>query len=194
VAGGETTATTLAWLLHLLSANPSFELRVYEELDAVLGGAIAGPGDLLRLPFTRNALLETLRLYPPGWLMSRITLTDVELGGNRLPVDTEVLFSSYQLHHDPDDFPEPYAFDPDRWDDPERANRRSYLPFHTGSRKCIGDNFALTEATIILSAIAASWRLRPTPRNRPRPRPPLSMNPGRLHLIAEPRPSHAAGR
>jgi pentalenene oxygenase len=188
VAGGDTTATLLAWLFHLLSSNPEAEEQVYQELDAVLDGAIASPEDFPRLPHTRNALQETLRLYPPAWMMTRIVLEDVELGGHRLPAGAEVIFSSHQLHHDPVPFPDPEAFDPGRWDRQDREDRHSYIPFHTGARKCIGDKFALAEATIILSAVAAAWRLRPAPNNRPRPRPPLSMNPGGIHLTAEPRP------
>lgn len=194
VGGGETSATTLTWLFHLLATHPSVERRLYGELDSVLDGRIAGPADMPQLPFTRNVLWETMRLYPPAWIMTRVTLTDVDLAGHRLPADAEVLFSSYQLHHDPETFPEPHAFDPDRWDRMDRADRHSYIPFHTGSRKCIGDNFALAEATIILSAVAAAWRLRPAPDHRPRPQPPLSMAPAGLHLTAQPRPGRPAGR
>ena len=187
VGGGESTTATQAWLFHLLATNPSVEQRVYQELDSVLDGAIAGPDDLARLPCTRNALLETLRLYPPAWMMNRVALTDVDLGGHHLPAGTEVFFSTYQLHHDPAVFPDPETFDPDRWDHQDHADRHSYIPFHTGRRKCIGDNFALTETAIILSAVAAAWQLRPTPYHRARPRPPLSMTPARPHLTAEPR-------
>jgi pentalenene oxygenase len=186
-AGSDTTATTLTWLFHLLAVNPAAGERVYEELDTVLGGTVAGPGDISKLPYTRNALLEALRLYPPVWMMSRITLSEVDLGGHQLPADAEILFSADLLHHDPEAFPEPHAFDPDRWDGEARPERHSYIPFHTGSRKCLGDNFTLTEAAVILSAVAAAWRLSPTPRHRPRPRPPLTMTPAGLHLVAEPR-------
>lgn len=196
VGGSETTAATLAWLFHLLATNPSVEQRVYRELDSVLDGAIAGPDDLARLPYTYKTLLETLRLYPPAWMMSRVALTDVDLGGHRLPAGAEVFFSAYQLHHDPAVFPDPDTFDPGRWDHYDNAGRHSYIPFHAGRRKCIGDNFALTEMTIILSAVAAAWQLRPTPHHRARARPPLSMTPAGPHLTAEPRlrqPTRAIG-
>ncbi|ACU72435.1 cytochrome P450 [Catenulispora acidiphila DSM 44928] len=187
-AGGDTTATTLAWAFHLLATHPEAERRLHEELDTVLDGAIAGPDDLPRLPFTRNVVSETLRLYPPVWMMSRITIADVDLEGCRLPADTEVFFSSYQLHHDPRHFPDPEAFDPDRWDRREPGDRHSFIPFHSGSRKCMGNTFALTEAAIMLSAVASVWRFRPTPRHDARPRPPRSMTPADVHLVPEPRP------
>lgn len=165
-SGGDTTATTLAWVFHLLATHPDIERRLHEELDAVLGGEIAGYDDVPRLPFTRNVVTEALRLYPPAWMMSRVALVDVDLDGHRLPVGAEVFFSSCLLHHDPLYFPDPDSFDPDRWDRREPDE---------------------------LSAVASVWRFRPTPRHDVRPRPPLSMTPARLHLVPELRPGRQVG-
>ncbi|GAA3989449.1 cytochrome P450 [Allokutzneria multivorans] len=188
VGGTESTATTVAWLFHLLTLHPQVEERLHAELDAVLAGRVATAEDLPRLPFTRNVLQETLRLYPVGWLLTRVSVTDVEFGGHRFPAGADFLFSSYLLHHDPASFPAPERFDPDRWDTPLSGDaRHAHIPFSTGRRKCIGDTFALTEATIILSAIAAHWRLRPAPGSRVRPHIGAALAPRGLRLVTEPR-------
>jgi cytochrome P450 len=109
-----------------------------------------------------------LRLYPPGWILTRRTTAAVDLGGHRLAPGATVLFSPYALHRDPEFFPDPERFDPDRWL-PERAKalpRHAMLPFSAGKRKCMGDVFAMNMATILLSTLAGRWRLRSTPETK----------------------------
>ncbi|WP_307814932.1 cytochrome P450, partial [Streptomyces clavuligerus] len=114
-AGIETTAATLVWAFLLLARHPEIEARLYEELDTVLGGRLATPDDFRRLPLTRTVVLETLRMYPVAWMLTRVTTADVELGGHRFAAGEDFLFSPYQLHHDPAVFPRPGVFDPGRW-------------------------------------------------------------------------------
>jgi cytochrome P450 len=191
VAGSQTVAGTLAWLFHLLAQHPEVEARLHAELDTVLAGRSAGLEDVQRLPFTRNLLLETIRLYPVAWLLTRISITEVNLGGHRFPAGTGFFFSPYQLHRDAASFPDPERFDPDRWNSPREAiTRHGYIPFGAGRRKCIGDTFGMTEATIVLSAVAARWRLRPAPGNRVRAQSRISLTPVGLRMIVEPRTGH----
>ncbi|MFF8958527.1 cytochrome P450 [Streptomyces sp. NPDC014894] len=190
LAGVETTASALTWAWHLLAANPEAERRLHAEVDEVLaGGRTPDYADIPRLAHTQRIFTETLRLYPPAWMFTRMTTERTELGGRRLPAGTDVLISPYVIHRDPGLFPDPEAFDPDRWL-PERAksvSRGAYLPFGAGSRKCIGDVFGMTEATLALAAIASRWRLRPVPGTTVRPRAQMSLTTGPLQMVPVPR-------
>ncbi len=120
LAGTETAAATLAWAFHLLGKNPEVERRLHTEVDEVLSGRPAGFDDVPKLSYTQRVITETLRLYPSTWILTRRTTAEVELGGHRLAPGTNILFSPYALHRDPDSFPDPERFDPDRWL-PERS-------------------------------------------------------------------------
>ncbi|WP_165987503.1 cytochrome P450 [Streptomyces sp. YIM 98790] len=189
VAGTETTASVLAWAFHELAGRPDAARGVREELDGVLGGGTArrepGIADLPRLPRTQRFLTEVLRLYPPGWLFTRTTTEDTELGGMPLPAGSTVLFSPYMQGRNPRVFPEPGRFDPDRWL-PERAGdlpRGAMIPFGMGSRKCPGDGFGVTEATLTLAAVASRWRLEPVPGTVIRPLPKAALVTGPLPMV-----------
>ncbi|MEU9096843.1 cytochrome P450 [Streptomyces sp. NPDC048361] len=147
IAGAETPAATVAWLFHLVARHPHVEARLHAELEDVLAGATATAADLPSLPYTRNVLLEVLRLYPPAPLLTRVSTAEMALDGHRFPAGTDFFFSAYQLHHGPS-FPNPERFDPDRWNTPPGpATRHAYIPFSSGRRKCLGDTFALAEGT-----------------------------------------------
>ncbi|WVS76357.1 cytochrome P450 [Streptomyces sp. SS162] len=187
-AGSETTASTLSWALYELARHPEVEKQVVAELDEVLGDRPLAAEDLCRLGGIRRVLDEAIRLYGVTLLMRR-TLLPVELGGHRLPAGTEVAFSLYAMHRDPAVFERPDAFDPDRWL-PERAaqiSRHSYIPFGAGSRKCIGDTFAWTEATIALATILRRWRLRPAPGHTPKAAASAMAHPDHVPMIVTPR-------
>ncbi|OKH98067.1 cytochrome P450 [Streptomyces sp. CB02923] len=187
VAGIETTALALAWTFHLLAAHPEEERRLHAELDAVLAGRPPVPADLPRLGRARRVVTEALRMYPPGWALTRVTTTETTLAGHRLAPGSTVLYSAYVLHQDPVAFPDPQRFDPDRWL-PERAGSvpsGAMLPFAAGNRKCIGDHFAMTEAVLALAAIAARWRLRPPSARTVRPVPAAVLSPGPLPMVCE---------
>ncbi|MER5465473.1 cytochrome P450 [Streptomyces sp. NPDC002668] len=162
VAGTETTGATLAWTFHELARNPAVEDRLHQETDKVLSGRPAVFEDIPRLPYTLRVVQEALRLYAP-WIILRLSPGEVLLGDVCIPAGATVLFSPYVLHHQPELYPDPLAFDPDRWL-PERAAKLpkcASIPFGAGSRQCPGNVFALTQAVIQVATIAARWRLHP---------------------------------
>jgi cytochrome P450 len=193
LAATETTASTLAWALDLLARHPRIEQRLHAEVDSVLDGAPATHTDLPRLELTRRIITETLRLYPPGWLFTRAVTADTRLGRHLLPTGTNIAYSPYLIHHRPDLYDQPDTFDPDRWD-PQRTQppRHAFIPFATGARKCIGDTFAMIEATLALATITARWHLQHLPGHHVRPALGTVLRPRGLHMQATPRahPTH----
>ncbi|MFJ1866890.1 cytochrome P450 [Streptomyces sp. NPDC088097] len=189
LAGIETTASALTWAFHLLGQNREVESRLHAEVDRVLGARPPVYADLPALGYAQRVFTETLRLYPPAWLYTRTTTVATELGGLELRPGDDILISPYVLHRLPGLFSDPERFDPDRWL-PERAKdvaRGAYLPFGGGSRKCIGDVFGMTEATLALAAVSSRWRLRPLPGTRVVPRPQMSLTSGPLPMRVEAR-------
>lgn len=185
LAGIETTAAALAWSLYLLVGHPMVMKRLRAEVDAVLAGQTATWDHLARLHETRRVITEALRLYPPGWLFTRVTTEDVTLGAHHIPEGTGVAYSPYLVHRSPDVFEAPDTFDPDRWL-PERArtlSRDAFIPFGGGARKCIGDVFGMTEATLALATIIARWELHSMIRRPVQPtRRRASLTPGALPM------------
>jgi pentalenene oxygenase len=170
VAGTDTTAAVLAWAVYLMARHPDVQERLQQEADTVLTGGTATWDDLPNLAYTRSVVTEILRLYPPGWMLTRTVTTDTELGGHHLPTGTALVFSSYLLHRIPEIYPQPERFDPDRWADRHApASPGTFMPFGHGARKCIGDTFAMTEDTLGLATIAARWNVRLTSDQAPRP-------------------------
>ncbi len=167
LAGAETSAGCITWALHLLDRNPDVLRRVHDEVDAVLGGRAAAPGDLPALPLLGRVVTETLRLYPPVWLVTRLVTEDTRLEGILLPAGTMVAVSPYLLHRRAGLYDNAADFVPDRWVD-VAPNRMPYLPFGAGARSCIGQQFGLTEVVLALATITAHWCLssstgRPVP-------------------------------
>jgi pentalenene oxygenase len=195
LTGVESTAMCLASVFALLADHPEAERRLHEEVDAVLADRAApGPEQLARLDHTRRVVTETLRLRPPGWLFTRLTTRDTELGGHRLPRGATVLYSPYLLHHRAGSFPDPERFRPERWAPGRAAGGSDLLPFAAGSRKCVGDTFAMAEATVAVAVIARRWRLRSPSGPIGRPRPAATLGPRSLVLVPEPRTPVPAGR
>jgi cytochrome P450 len=179
LAGQETTALALTWIWYLLSQHPAAQRRLEEEVDAVLNGHPPDYTDLANLPYARMVIDEALRLYPPAWGFSRQALADDELGGFHLPRGWLAFVIPYVLHRLPAFWPEPDAFDPERFR-PERIAERqkfTYLPFGAGPRQCIGNHFALIEAHIILATLAQGYRLRLVPQRRVEPWPLITLRP-----------------
>ncbi|MBT2453992.1 cytochrome P450 [Streptomyces sp. ISL-86] len=189
VAGSETTASTLAFVFHLLGRHPEAERRMHAEIDEVLAGRPAAFEDLPRLAYTRGVISEALRLYPPSWLSMRVAAEDTEIGGTRIAAGTMIMYSPYALHHHARLFPDPERFDPERWLPPRAAEvpRGALLPFGAGAHKCIGDVLALAETALIVSTIASRWRLRPVPGTELRPQPKATLEPGPLPMVCESR-------
>ncbi|MGB6165619.1 MAG: cytochrome P450 [Pseudonocardiaceae bacterium] len=185
-AGTETTAATLAWAVHLLAQHPEIEHRLHAEVDAVLAGAPASCEDLPKLELTGRVVTETLRIYPPVWMLTRTTTTNTHLGGHPIPAGSTLVYSTYLLHHRPDLYPDPDRFDPDRWTNGHTPQppRNALIPFGGGARKCIGDTFAITEATLALATITTRWRLRPLPGHHVHPALSVSLRPRGLRMRA----------
>lgn len=169
VAGHETTANALTWTWYLLAKHPAVRERLREELQA-------DP----QSPYLDAVLNETLRLYPPAWILGRDALRDVEAAGWRLRKGATVLMSQLVIHRSPEYFERPDEFRPERWlENPPQLPQFAYFPFGGGSRKCIGDQFAWTEARIELSHLASRFRfdLEP-PDERVAPDPIITLRPG----------------
>lgn len=177
VAGHETTALTLSWALYLCAFNPVVQAAARAEAQAVLGDRAARADDIQALPLTRQIIDETLRLYPPAAFLSRTAQARDELcGRDVLPGDT-VILPIYALHRHHSLWQDPDQFDPTRFADPKAIDRYAYLPFGDGPRICIGANFALQEAVIILSTLLARFRFSAIPGKSPKPVMILTLRP-----------------
>lgn len=162
LAGHETTANALAWTWYLLARHPRVEDALHSELRDVLGGRTPTLDDLPRLPYTRMVIDEAMRLYPPAWALIRQSVNDDEIDGYRIDGNTVIGLSPYVTHRHPEYWPDPERFDPERFT-PERVAERpkfAYFPFGGGPRLCIGNNFALMEAQLIVATLAQRYRLR----------------------------------
>lgn len=191
LAGHETTANTLNWTFYLLSQNPHIEARLHEELDRVLGGRAPVLADLKSLPYTEQVIKESMRLFPPAFVVSREAIEDVTLGEHTIPKGAVVVLWTYFTHRDPRWWGEDAGqFKPERFaPESEKAQvRYSYLPFGAGPRICIGNMFALTEAQLMLASIAQQYRLRLKPGHEVKPDPKLTLRPkGGLPMALEKR-------
>ncbi len=162
IAGFETTATVLTWALHRLSHEPEVAARWHDEVDRVLGGRAPEWADLPRLVYTTQIANETMRLYPPVYNMGRECYADDELGGCRIRKGETLLLSIYGAHRTPEFWPEPERFDPARFGPDRTWAKHAFLPFALGKHQCIGNTFAVAEATLALAQIGQRYRLRPT--------------------------------
>src|SRR3984957_16885302 len=162
LAGHETTANALSWTWWLLAQNPAAEEKLHAELDALLGGRAPTLDDVPRLHYTELVLTESLRMYPPAWGTARVAVEDHEIGGYTLRKGMGVALSQWVMHRDPRWFDAPGEFLPERWEDglAKRLPRFAYFPFGGGPRQCIGNTFALMEATLGLATIAQRYRFR----------------------------------
>ena len=162
LAGHETTANALSWTIWLLAQNPAVEKKFFEELSGVLNGRAPNVEDMPKLTYTANILTESMRLYPPAWGMARLVKEEVEVAGYKLVPGNGVACAQWVVHRDARWFDEPERFLPERWegDLAKRLPRFAYFPFGGGPRQCIGNSFALMEATLILATIAQKFRFK----------------------------------
>lgn len=159
LAGHDTTALVLTYTFALLSAHPAIERRIHEEVDTVLEGAQPTAADARRLTTLRNVLQESMRLYPPVYVMFRQADRDVTMGGYDIPAGSLIMCSQWATHRDPRYFENPDTFDPDRWNEPSHPTY-AYFPFGAGPRSCIGKGFTMLEAPIIAATVAQQYHLR----------------------------------
>ena len=164
IAGHETTASSLNWFWYLMTQAPDVAARLRAEVDAAPGDPPSYDG-LGAFPYVRRALDETLRLYPPGWLLTRRSIEPSAIAGLQMPAGTDVLVSPYLVHRHPDFWDDPEAVDPDRFlpEASEARNRFAYLPFGLGPRACIGEHFALVEMHAHAAMLARRFALTLVP-------------------------------
>jgi cytochrome P450 len=161
LAGHETTSLALSWAWYLLATHPEARSRLAREVHDVLGDRPPTFDDLERLTFTRMVFDETVRLYPPAWGFSRQALGEDRLSGYRIDKGHLVFMIPFVLHRRPSLWPNPEGFDPERFS-PERSagrHRFAYIPFGAGPRQCIGNQFAVMEAMIIMAMISQRYSL-----------------------------------
>ncbi len=161
IAGHDTTATTLTYALWALGRDQQMQDRVAAEV-ADLGDRPLGTDDVARLPYTAQVLHEALRLCPPAAAIGRLAMRDVVVDGFRIPAGTNVAVGIYALHRDPASVGRRRsASTPNgsRSDRRRTLDRWQYLPFGAGPRSCIGDHFAMLEATLGLATIIRAARI-----------------------------------
>ena len=175
LSGHETTANALTWAFSFLASEPAARAALEAEADAqgwLDEGRTPTVEELMAAPYAGAVLDEALRLAPPVWVAPRRALRDVDVAGVAVPEGAHVIVSQYVTHRDPTNFPDPERFDPSRWLDglERRLPRGAYVPFGAGTRRCLGDRFAMLEGRLILLNVARRLRLEPVDARRPVPR------------------------
>jgi cytochrome P450 len=161
----DTTSTALTWTWYLLSQNPEAEAELHEELDRVLNGRLPTVQDIAQLKYTRMIFGESMRIYPPSYVIPRQAREDFPIDKYIVPRDSIILMSPYLIHHDSRFHPDPEKFDPHAWDDHSHGlnSKYEYFPFSRGPRSCIGEPFAWMQGILVLATIAQSWRMKLVP-------------------------------
>ena len=161
IAGHETSALTLAWLLTFLDGRPEVLAQMCEEVDQVLGGRTPSFDDVSKLQYVRQVIDETLRLRPAAPMIARNLVEDDVLGGYSLRAGDVVIPYLWGLHRQPDYWSDPERFDPGRFSPGQSKSRHpwSYLPFSGGPRVCIGNMFALTELVMLVAQLLTRFRV-----------------------------------
>jgi enediyne biosynthesis protein E7 len=179
MAGHETTAKALGWTTYLLDRNPEIAGRLDADLARVIGDRDPTAADLARLPLLANVVSESLRLYPPVWLISRKALADDVLGDYAVPAGSLVCVSPYLLHRHPAYWDEPERFDPGRFDEARSAGRPefAYIPFSGGPRRCIGERLALFEAQLVLATLRLRTAVQLVPEHPVEPEALVTLRP-----------------
>jgi cytochrome P450 len=177
LAGHETTANALAWTWHLLGRSPEVERRLHDEIDRALQGRMPAVADIPSLPFTERVVTESMRLFPPAWIIGRRAIAEYPIGGYVAPPRTIFVMSPWVSHRDARFFPDPERFDPDRWTPGFKSSlpRFAYYPFGGGPRQCIGEAFAWMELVLLVATIAQQWTLAPVPGHPVVPQPLVTL-------------------
>ncbi|MBS2040524.1 cytochrome P450 [bacterium] len=171
LAGHETTANALSWILALLHQHPDWLEQVREEIDRV------GLEDLSALEKCRWVTQEALRLYPPAWVIGRMAREKVEIGGEAIEPGAVFILCSAVAQRQAQFFPEPDRFLPERWRNAESIPKFAYFPFGGGNRVCIGEHFARMESVLVLACVLKHWDFRMLDR-MPEPVAGITLKPG----------------
>ena len=179
VAGHDTTASALAWTWYLLSRNPEAMTALQTEIDTVLGSRRPAADDLPRLNYTRMVIEESMRLYPPGWILVRTPREDDAVGGYRIPKDAPVLLSPYVTHRLEKYWPDPDTFRPERFSSEESAGRPrfAFFPFGGGPRICLGNMLSMVEMQLVLACVAQRFAPALLSDETIRPAPSITLRP-----------------
>jgi cytochrome P450 len=161
----DTTSLALTWTWYLISQHPQIEAELHQELDRVLQGRTPSWEDYPKLEFTKMVFTESMRLYPPIYLIARQSIKPIEMGGYRIPAKTMVLISPYLIQRDSRFFQEPELFNPKTWSNrvSNQSSKYEYFPFSEGPRSCIGQHYAWLEGIMVLATIAQNWKIRLAP-------------------------------
>ena len=195
IGGHETTANLLTWVIYELAQHPDVFSKAAAEVATVLQGHRPSFEDVRRLPFLRQILRETMRMYPPAWTILRESIAPLEVENILIPPQSSLIISPYVLHRNPEYFPHPESFSPARFDHhaPHTWPQFAYIPFGGGSRTCIGNTFAQMEATLILAILLqqdVSWVTRPNKAPQPEPSVSLRVKGGlEIRLLRRSNPS-----
>ncbi|CAN5483799.1 cytochrome P450 [soil metagenome] len=167
VAGHETTASALTWAWYMLAKNPVATEKLKEEAITILGGGHPTMETISSLKYSRMVVDEVLRLYPPGWLITRKALQNDTIEDMEIPAGSDVLISPYLIHRNSSYWIDPEEFDPERFREDSRKliDRFNFIPFSSGPRQCIGDTFALIEMQVHLSTIIQHFSVELTEEN-----------------------------
>jgi epi-isozizaene 5-monooxygenase / beta-farnesene synthase len=187
--GSETVASTIMWILQVLTEHPEHADRVSEEVGSVAGDRPVAFGDVRKLTHTNNVVVEAMRLRPAVWILTRRAVTETVLGGYRIPAGADIVYSPYAIQRDARSYDGNLEFDPDRWL-PERAGdvpKYAMSPFSVGNRKCPSDHFSMAQLSLITAAVAARWRLEQVAESDDTTRVGITLRPHRLLLRAVPR-------
>ena len=177
LAGHETTANALMWTWFLLSGAPEVEAKLHAEIDRVLQGRLPAMADLGSLHYVERVVTESMRLYPPAWIVGRRAIDAYQLGEYLVPPRSILIMSPYLMQRDARFYPDPERFDPDRWTPEFRAAlpKFAYFPFGGGPRQCIGESFAWMELVLLVATIAQQYRLRLVPGHPVVPQPLITL-------------------
>jgi cytochrome P450 len=174
LAGHETTANALTFALWNVAKYPEIQQKMRDEVELVCGARPPEAADFRRLSYIERVFAESMRLYPPAWVVARTAMRPYTMRtGERIPRGAHLIASQLVVHHDPRWWPDPLRFDPDRFLDTAKASRPkfAYFPFGGGGRVCIGESFAWAEGVLMLAVMARRWRLESVPGH------PVEFNP-----------------
>lgn len=161
--GHDTTASSLQWVLYNIGRLPEVQQKIHEELDAIFGKSDRPitSEDIKEMKYLECVIKETLRLYPPVPAFSREVIEDFNLCGYKIPAGATLSINVFLIHHDPDVYPDPHKFDPDRFLRDNCVSRHPYafVPFSAGPRNCIGQKFAIMEEKVVLSTIMRRFKV-----------------------------------
>lgn len=187
--GSETVASTIMWLLQVLTEHPEQADKVRAEVESVTGGRPVAFEDVRQLTHTNNVVVEAMRLHPAVWILTRRAVRDTDLGGYRIPAGADIVYSPYAIQRDARSYARNLDFDPDRWL-PERVKdvpKYAMSPFSVGNRKCPSDHFSMAQLSLITAAMATAYRFEQVAGSSDTTRVGITLRPHRLLLRPVPR-------